>query len=98
MLVLLNRPEDIEAHLSELREIAKKHGIEKVYLARVTPPFSSRVQDRVAPALLDMMAQMSDAAASKHLSKIADDLRKEGIDAEPISAGMPAKGSVWGQI
>ena len=91
MLVLLNRLDSAEDWLSQVRETTMMHGIEKVYLARVTPPFSSRVQDRVAPALLDMMAQMSDAAASKYLSKIADDLRKEGIETEPIRAGMPAK-------
>lgn len=91
MLVLLNRLDPAEDWLSQVREIALTHGIAKAYLARVVPPFSSRVRSRVAPAILDMMARMSDAAASKHLSKIADDLRKEGIETEPISTGMPAK-------
>ncbi len=91
MLVLLNRLDPSEDWLSQVREIAVTHGIAKVYLARVTPPFSSRVQSRVAPALLDMMGRMSATATSKYLSKIADDLRKQGVDAEPISTGMTAK-------
>ncbi len=41
--------------------------------------------------MLDMMERMSAAATSKYLSKIADDLRKQGVDAEPISTGMTAK-------
>jgi len=91
MLVLLNRPEDIESHLAGLREIAKTHGIAKVYLARVSRAFGSRARSVVAPHKLDMAARMGDAAASKYLSKIADDLRTEGVDVEPISAGIPAR-------
>lgn len=90
MLVLLNRPEDIEVHLSELREIAKTHGIVKVYLANVSRAFGSRARSIAAPHKLDMAARLSDAAASKYFSKIADDLRTEGVDVEPISAGIPA--------
>lgn len=90
MLVLLNRPEDIEGRLSELREITKTHGIAKVYLARISRAFGSRARSTVAPHKLDMAARMSDAAASKYLSKIADDLRPEGVDVELISAGIPA--------
>ena len=91
MLILLNYLEDIEGRLSELREIATTHGITKAYLARVLRPFGSRVRSIVAPSKLDMAMRMSDAAASKYLSRIADALRKEGIDAEPISTGIPAK-------
>lgn len=91
MLVLLNRPEDIEGRLSELREIAITHGITKMYLARVLRPFGSRVRSIVAPHKLDIAVRMSDAAASKRLSQIAEALCKEGIDAEPISPGIPAE-------
>jgi len=90
MLVLLNRPEDIEGHLSELREITKMQGIAKVYLAKVPRAFRSRARSIVAPQKLDMAARMSDAAAGKYFSKIANDLRAEGVDIEPISAGIPA--------
>ena len=90
MLVLINRL-DIESHLSEIREIAKTHGIAKMYLAKVSPDFGSRVRSIVAPHKLDMAARMSDEAASKYLSKIADTLREEGIDCEPISTSIPAK-------
>jgi len=90
MLVLLNRPEDVEGRLSELREIAKTHGIAKMYLARVSRAFGLRVRSIVAPHKLDMAARICEAAASKYLSKIADDLRTEGIEVEPISAGIPA--------
>jgi hypothetical protein len=92
MLVLLNRLEIIEDYLSKIREIAKTHGIEKVYLARVSCAFGSRIRSRVAPHKLDMAAKMSDEAASRYLSKVADDLRKDGLDVEPITAGIPAKG------
>ncbi len=91
MLVLLNRLEDIESHLSELREIAKTHGITNITLARVLTPFGSRIRSRVAPHKLDMAARMSDEAASRYLSKIADTLRGEGVDCDPISTGIPAK-------
>ncbi len=90
MLVLLNRPEDIESHLSELREITKMQGIAKVYLTKVSRAFRSRARSIVAPQKLDMAARMSDTAAGKYFSKIANDLRAEGVDIEPISAGIPA--------
>jgi nucleotide-binding universal stress UspA family protein len=90
MLVLLDRPEDIEGRLSELREIAVKHKVAKVYLARVSRTFGSRVRSIVAPHKLDMAARMSDAAASKHLSRIADALGTSGVNAEPISTGILA--------
>jgi hypothetical protein len=90
MLVLLNRPEDIEGRLSELRKIAKTHGIAKVYLATVSRAFGSRARSIVAPHKLDVAARMSDAAASKYFSKIADELRTEGVHVEPISASIPA--------
>lgn len=90
MLVLANRL-DIEGHLSEIKEIAKTHGITKIYLAKTSPDFSSRVRSIVAPHRLDMVARMSDEATSRYLSKIADTLREEGIDCEPIRASIPAK-------
>ena len=90
MLVLLNRPEDIEGRLPELREIAITHGIAKVYLARLSRAFGSRARSIVAPHKLDMAARMSDAAADQYFAKIADDLCTEGLDVEPISAGIPA--------
>ena len=90
MLVLLNRPEDIEGHLMELKEIARTQGIAKVNLARVSRAFGSRARSIVVPHKLDMVARMSDAAASKYLSKITDDLRTEGIDGEPIGTGIHA--------
>ncbi len=88
MLVLMNRL-DIEGHLSELREIAKTHGIAKVYLAKASPDFSSRARSIVAPHKLDMAARMSDEAASKYLSTIADALSKEGIEVVPIGIDIP---------
>lgn len=90
MLVLLNRPEDINVHLPELREIASVHGIAKVYLARVLRPFDSRVGSVVSPHKLDMAVRMNEAATSKYLSKMADDLRTEGMDVEPVNIGIPA--------
>jgi multicomponent Na+:H+ antiporter subunit E len=60
----------------------------KVYLARVSRAFGSRIRSRVAPHKLDMAAKMSDEAANKYLSKIADFLRAEGIDAEPVSTSI----------
>ena len=90
MLVLLNRPEDIEHRLPQLREIAVTHKVAKVYLARVSRTFGSRARSIVAPHKLDMAAQMGDAAASRYLSKIADDLRTSGVNAEPISTGILA--------
>ena len=90
MLVLLNRPEDIDGHLVELKEIAKTQGIAEMNLARVSRAFVSRARSIVALHKLDMAARMSDAAVSKYLSKIADDLRTEGIDVEPIGTGIPA--------
>ncbi len=89
MLVLLDRPEDIEGRLSELREIAVKHKVTKVYLARVSRTFGSRVRSIVAPHKLDMATRMGDEAASRYLSKIADELRKGGLDVEAISASIP---------
>ena len=90
MLVLLNRPEDIDSHLADLKKIAKTQGIAKVYLTRVSRAFSSRARSIVVPHKLDMVARMSYAAASKYLYKIADDLRTEGIDVEPIGTGISA--------
>ncbi len=90
MLVLLDRPEDIEGRLSELREIAKTHGIRKISLVRVLLPFNSRVRSRVAPHKLDMAAQMSDEAVSRYLSGIAHTLSAEDINVEPIISGIPA--------
>ncbi len=90
MLVLLDRPEDIESRLSELREIAVKHKVAKVYLARVARTFGSRVRSIVAPHKLEMAARMSDDAASRYLSVISDKLRTGGIDVEPISTGILA--------
>lgn len=75
MLALLNRPEDNEGHLTELREIAKTQGMAKVYLARVSHAFCSRVRSIVAPHKLDMAARMSDAAVGKYLSRMVDELR-----------------------
>jgi nucleotide-binding universal stress UspA family protein len=92
LLVLLNRLETIEDYLSKIREIAKTHGIEKVYLTRISRAFGSRVRSRVAPHKLDMAAKMSDDAADRYLAKVADDLRKDGLDVEPIASGIPAKG------
>lgn len=89
MLVLLNRLDDIEGHLLELREIAITHRIAKVYLARVSRAFGSMVRRIMAPHKLDMATRMSDVAASKYLAKIADDLRTDRIDVEPISTGIP---------
>jgi len=90
MLVLLNRPEDIDGHLVELKEIAKTQGIAKMNMARVLRAFGSRARSIVASHKLDTAARMSNAAASGYLSKIADDLRTEGVDIEAISAGIPA--------
>jgi len=90
MLVLLNRPEDIESHLPELTEIAKMQGIATVYLAKVSRAFRSRSRSIAAPHKLDMATRMGDAAAGKYFSKIVDDLRTEGVDIEPISPGIPA--------
>jgi len=67
-----------------------KYKVAKVYLARVSRTFGSRVRSIVAPHKLDMAARMSDAAASKHLSGIADALGARGINAEPISTGILA--------
>jgi hypothetical protein len=89
MLVLLNRVDDIDGHLLELREIAITHRIAKVYLARVSLTFGSMVRRIVAPHKLDMAARMGDAAASKYFVKIANDLRTDRIDVEPISTGIP---------
>lgn len=90
MLVVMDCPEDIEGRLSELRGIAAKHKVEKVYLARVSRPFGSRVRSIVAPHRLDMAVQMSDAAANKHLFRMADILGRSGVKAEPISTGILA--------
>ena len=90
MLVLFNHPEDIESHLSELKEIAKTHEIVKISLARVSPPFGSRIRSRVAPHKLDMATRMSDESASRYLSTIARALRAENVDCELISTGIPA--------
>ena len=90
MLVLLNRPEDIDGHLVELKEMVKTQGIAKMNLARILRAFGSRTRSIVAPHKLDMAARMSDAAASKYLSKIANYLRTEGIDVEPIGTGITA--------
>jgi len=90
MLVLLNRPEDIEGHLPELSEIALMHGIAKVYLARLSRAFGSRARSIVARHKLDIAAKMGEAAASRYFLKIADDLRTDGLDVEPISTGISA--------
>ena len=90
MLVLLNLPKDIEDHLSELREMVIEHEIGKVYLARLSRAFSSRAHSVVGSHKLDMAARMSDTSASKYLSKMADDLRTEDLDVEPISTGILA--------
>ena len=90
MLVLLNCPEDIESHLSELREIAKTHEITNITLARVVTPFGSRIRSRVAPHKLDMAARMSDEAASRYLSKIAHALSAGDINVELTGTGIPA--------
>ncbi len=89
MLVLMNRL-DIEGHLSELREIAKTHGITNITLARVLTPFGSRIRSRVAPHKLGMAARMSDESAGRYLSKIAHTLSAGDINVELISAGILA--------
>jgi hypothetical protein len=90
MLVLLNRPEDIESHLSELIDIAKTHEIASISLVRVSPPFGSRTRSRVAPHKLNMATRMSDEAVTRYLFKIADTLHEEGVDCEPISSSISA--------
>ncbi len=62
-----------------------------VYLVRVSRAFGSRVRSRVAPQKLDMAARMSDAVANKYLSKIADALAAEGIEAVPIGVSIPTE-------
>ncbi len=62
-----------------------------VYLARISRSFGSRVRNIVTPQKLDMAVRMSDAAASKYLSTIADALSKEGIEAVPIGVGIPVE-------
>ena len=89
MLVLLNRPEEIDTHLTELREIAAAHGITKICLSRLSLSYGSRVRSIVAPHKLARAARMSDAAANNYLFKIAEDLRNEGLDIETVSTGIP---------
>ena len=90
MFVLLNRPEDIEGRLPELKDIAITHRIKKLYVARILRPFGSRARRIVAPHKLDLAAQISDAATSNYFSKIADDLCTEGVEVEPICTSIPA--------
>lgn len=90
MFVLLNRPEDIEGYLTELKNIAITHGVMKIYLARLPRDFNPRARSIMAPQKLDMAARMGDAAASKYLREIANTLCGEGIDCESISSDLPA--------
>jgi nucleotide-binding universal stress UspA family protein len=62
-----------------------------VYLVRVSRAFSARVRSRVAPHKLDLAARMGDAAANKYLSKIADALYAEGVEAVPIGVSIPTE-------
>lgn len=91
MLVLLNRPEDIEDRLSELQEIAINHKVEKIYLASISRAFGSRVRSRVSPQKLDMAVQMSNEATGRYLAIIANTLRERGVDAEVINRSIPTE-------
>ncbi len=90
LLVLLNRL-DIEGHLPEIIEITKTHGVVRVYLAKASPEFGSRVRTILPAHKLDMAARMGDMAVGRYLAQIADTLRKRGIDCDYVSTGIPAK-------
>jgi len=91
MLVLLNRPEDIDGRIPELKDIAVTHGVVKVYLARLSRDFGPRVRSVVVRHKLDMAARMGDAAADKYLRRMAGVLCGQGLDCETISAGLPVE-------
>ncbi len=92
MLVLLSRPEDIEGRLSELREIATKNRVEKVYLVSVSRAFSRGVRSIVSPHKLDTAARICDEAVSRYLSRIAGELGKEGFAVEAVRTRIPVGG------
>jgi hypothetical protein len=88
LLVLLNRPEDINGHVAELKEIAITHKIKKVYLARLSCSFGPRARCIITHSKLEAAARISDAAAGEYLEKIAEDFRSDKMEAESIPVGI----------
>lgn len=93
IFILVNGSDLSEHCLAQLKEIICAHGTpEEVFLVRVLAPFGSRVRSILAPHKLDRAAQLSEAANSVYLSKIASELAKRGISIESvIVAGEPVK-------
>ncbi|MBI2860572.1 MAG: hypothetical protein HYX91_03575 [Chloroflexi bacterium] len=88
MLVLLDRPEDIEGRLEEIQQVAASHKVKRVYLARAPRAFGTRVRGMVAPHKLKLAVQMSAEATGIYLSRAARELSKGGLNVEVISASQ----------